>query len=678
MPGTGSISGLISGLQTDTIISKMMDLAKRPQAKMQADKTDAQLRLATWQDLNTRVLAVKSKADSIAVSGAFDNCQANSSDMSVLQASAGIGASPGTYYLKVNTRAQGHQLAGLASGTPATAFTSTAADIGTGDVRFSFGLDHSKDFKVSIDSANNTLMGLRDAINRAGGGVQASIINSGSTSSPAYQLLLTSQDTGDVSQFTIGADPTINVDFSSIVQKGTDAEIQFGADGAGGTPITVKKSTNTITDLIPGVTLNIVNPDPSKTIKLDVVKGTGAIKSSIQDFVSQYNDLSDAINAQFSFDTTSKTSQPLMGNWDLQSVQMSLSSIIGSSVSGVDKHFSALATIGITQDTSGHLQIDDAALSKALNNNLGDVSRLFASGMKSDSTYVSMLSSSSATQASPAAGWDVNITQAARQAQVTAANAFTNPLGADETLSIYANSAGTKTISLDQGWSLDRVVAEINKNSTETGATAIATKQDGTVSANSDENTYLTIRAVRYGSDSVVHAYSSLSNSTGNTTGLGNKLVSATDPTGESGTGTGLLGLDVVGTINGKNCTGSGQSLTADPTDSKSAVKGLSLLITSTTTLASKVYFTKGIATSLRDTLINMTSTTGAITKAQDSCTTEMSDLDKSIADMSDRLQTQQDKLYAQFNAMESQLAELQQQGNYLTQQFTAMNKPAA
>lgn len=174
MPGTSSISGLISGLQMDTIISKMMDLAKRPQAKMQADKTDAQLRLATWQDLNTRILAVKTTADSIAVSGAFENCQANSSDLSILQATAGAGASSGTYYLTVKSRAQSHQISGLSSGSPATAFTSTTADVGTGDVNFTFASDPTENFTVSIDGANNTLMGLRDG-QSARGGVRAAI-----------------------------------------------------------------------------------------------------------------------------------------------------------------------------------------------------------------------------------------------------------------------------------------------------------------------------------------------------------------------------------------------------------------------------------------------------------------------------------------------------------------------
>ena len=90
-------------------------------------------------------------------------------------------------------------------------------------------------------------------------------------------------------------------------------------------------------------------------------------------------------------------------------------------------------------------------------------------------------------------------------------------------------------------------------------------------------------------------------------------------------------------------------------------------------TLKSKIYFTKGLATSLRDTLLDMTSSTGAINKAQNALTAEMSDIDKNIAAFAERLQAQEDKLYTQFSAMEAQLAKLQRQGDYLTQQITAM-----
>lgn len=676
MAGTMSIGGLISGLQTSDIISKIMEIARRPQTQLKTDKTDAQLRLSIWQDLNTRILALKTAADTIAVPGAFANCQANSSDLTVLQATAGTSAVPGTYYLTVKSRAQSHQIAGLCPGSPAAPFTSPTADIGTGKVSFTFAADPTKSFDVTIDSTNNTLTGLRDAINRANKSVRASIINTGTASSPSYQLILSSTTTGEAARFTVSADPTILVDFSTVIQQGSDAEIQLGSGGEGATPITVKKDTNTITDLIPGVTLNVINPAPDAAVKLEIVRGTNVIKDSIQKFVQQYNDLSDAIAAQFKYDAASGTSGALMGNWDLQTVQIALSSVVGGTVEGVDRRFSALATIGITQDTQGHLQIDDAVLTKAIDNNLTDVSRLFAADLTSDSAYVSYLSSSSSTRPSPTTGWSVVITQAARQAQVTAGVAMTGTLDTDEVLTIYSDSSRASTatpISLSRGWTLSRVIAEINTYSDRTGVAAVATKADGTVSSNPEENVYLTLRSVRYGSTANVYAFSNVSNSTGSTSGLGKKLVTISDPGGESGTGVGLAGLDVAGTINGEACKGTGQMLTANPADSNSAIKGLSLLITSTSPMSTKVYFTKGIGTLLRDTLVSMTSLTGIVTAAQNSINTEISDLDKRIADMEERLNTQEEKLWKQFNNLESQLAKLQDQGNYLTRQIEAL-----
>lgn len=668
MAATSSISGLISGLKTDDIISKMMELAKRPQNQLLNEKSEDQTKLATWQDLNTRIYALNAKIGTLATSSAFTQCQATSSDYNVLQPIAGTDATPGTYYLTVKNRAQGHQIAAQSLGPPAAPFTSTTADVGTGKVSFSFTNAHNKDFNINIDSTNNTLTGLRDAINKANKGVQASIVNAGSASSPAYQLVLSSDDTGLASQFTVSGEAGIKVDFSNVIQQGTPAQITLGGGGGSATPITMYKDTNSFTDLIPGVTLNIMTPDASKTIKVEVTRNTSVIKSSIQDFVQQYNDLSDAINAQFKYDSTSGTGGALLGDWDLQSVQMTLSSIVGGYVEGVDSHFSALAAIGITQDVSGHLQIDNEELTDAVTNHLSDISRLFSANMTSDSSYISYVTSTADTAPSPTTGWDVNITQAASQAQVTATVAMTGVLTTDESLTVYSDSGTSKTIKMSALWSLSRVITEINNNTGTTGVAAVATKADGTVSEDSGENLYLSLKSVRYGASGKVTAYSNISNASGITTGIGIDPLTEKSPTGQAG-------LDVAGTINGEACKGLGQILTANPAVSKSPIKGLSLKITSPSAISSKVYFTKGLGTKLRDTIIDMTSLDGILTKSQKTLTDRMTELDKDIADMQTKLDDQSDKLYAQFNAMESQLAKLQQQGDYLSQQFAAMNK---
>ena len=663
MPGSMSIYGVASGIKTDEIVTEMMAIARRPQNMMLADKALAQRRLTAWQALNTRILALKLKTDSVAVAGAFRTCTATSSDTDIVVATPTASATPGMYYLKVSNRAQAHQLS-------SQTYTSMDDDIGTGTVSISFTQDASKDFEVTVDSANNTLAGLRDTINGAEEGVEATIINSGTSASPEYRLILTSTETGDASVFTVdtsgmsgGTTPTV----TQIVQQADDAEITFG-DGAGA--ITVTKSTNTVTDLIPGVTLNIGIPDAAETVKIEVTRNVSGMKSSIEALISEFNDVMDAIDVELDYDAETRESGLLLGSYDLQSVQTNIISAMTSPVDGVVAQFSALATIGITLSTAGHLVIDDSTLTAALNDNLEDVAKLFAADMESDSTYITYIASSTNTQPSGDAGWEVDITQAARRTQVTAAVSMANPLDADERLWIDTNDSVAQYVYLTAGMTLTDVAAEINKYSSETGVTALATGAGGTGSGN-----YLTLRTVRYGDATELSAYSALSNGGANTSGLGNVTVSGADPGGETGTGTGLTGLDVEGTIDGEIATGNGQILTADPADEDSDISGLVLYITSTATLTSDVYFTKGVGATLRDLLIGTTSSTGIVTSAQDSLDTEIEDLDDSISEMEERLTLQANRLYQQFAAMEGQLSRLQQQGNYLASQFSAMNK---
>jgi flagellar hook-associated protein 2 len=662
VPGTMSISGLISGLSTNDIISKIMEYAKQPQDRLKTQKTDYQQQLLVWQDINTRVLALKSRSEFIADLVDFQAMSATSSDSDILAATASTSAAPGTYYLKVTSRAQSHQVSSQAG-----AYTSVNDAIGTGTVHIE--LANGRSFDVTIDSSNNTLSGLRDAINNADEGVRATIVNAGTSDSPDYRLLLTSEEAGAENSMTVvdttdlsgGTAPTF--DLESPVQEGTSATIEIG-QGAG--KITVTKNTNTITDLIPGVTLNLLSADPSTIVRLDVVRNTSGVQDAIQSFVDQYNDLCDAIGDQFEYDTQTGETQPLFGDFQLQNVQADIIGTLTNRVSGLTSSLNALASIGITQDTTGHLTINSSMLSDALEGSMPNVARIFGAGIESTSSYVSFLASTSDTKPSGLTGYEVEITQAARRAQVTAGSEMTAPLAAAENLSVNG-----KSIALDKDMTIDDVIARINAYSSETNVMAVKTGADGTGTGN-----YLTFRRLQYGGAYEVTVVSNLSYTAGDTTGVGNVKVTSADAGGESTLGQGLVGLNVAGKINGEEATGNGQILSIRSTTSKNAAKGLSLLITATEPLSSvKVVFTKGVGAALRELLSSMTSTTGRITEAQDSLNSAITQADTEIADWDTRLTDQENRLYEQFSTLEAQLAKLQQQSDYLTAQFSALNK---
>ncbi|MFQ3549654.1 MAG: flagellar filament capping protein FliD [Armatimonadota bacterium] len=649
-----SVGGLASGLNTDDIITKIMEIAKRPQKRLEISKLEAQAKLAEWQNINTRVLATKMQIDNITKSSFFESKKVFSSNTDIMTVSASSTAAEGTYFMKVLSKAQAHQIA-------SQSFNSIDTNIGTGKV--SISMANSESFDVDIDTNNNTLAGLRDSINRAGKDVRASIINAGTTESPQYKLLLTSIKTGadyqmtvDTSQLVGGQTPIIDQE----VQSASNAQIQLG-EGAGA--IIISKSTNIVSDLIPGVTLNISSADPTKTVKIEVQNDINGIKSGIQQFVEQYNDLLSTIDSQFKYDSETKESGTLIGSVALQTIQSDLLRVSTSSVPGLTPAFSALSSIGITLNNAGRLIINDATLTNALTNNLNDVKRLFAVDMQSESTYVSYLSSTTDTQNSGSAGWRVNITQPATQTRVTAGVEMSGVLDADEVLTING-----KTVNLTAGMTQNQILQAINNMSKELGVTASFTQADGTGSGN-----YLTIKNISYGATRNVSVQSSLSNQSGVTSGIGNIRVSLSSQTGEGGSFI-LEGADVAGTINGQPATGKGQTLTANPSTPGSPIKGLQLTITAVEPIQTRVTFTKGVGATLKDMMDRMTSVNGALTTASNSVSSEIEELQKTIDDWNSRLKLQEQRLWQQFNAMESQLARLQSQGDYLMGQLRALN----
>jgi len=658
MPGIMSINGLSSGLQTDQIISKYMDIARQPEQQLTDQKTKAQNQLVAWQDLNTRVLALQTQSAAIASSTNFQTKQATSSQPDIVDVTASTNATVGTYNVTVNNTAKSHQIA-------SQTYSGLDSAISTGTIRI---MVDSNPVNINIDSTNNTLVGVKDAINKANAGVSASVVNQGTASNPLYSMVITSNQTGTDHKMIIDAGTTglqINTDQDgngnrTLVQAAGDAEIMLGS-------LKFTRSSNSVSDIIPGVTLDLSNADATKSVKIDVTQDTQSSKTAIQNFVSQYNDIITTIKNDTSYDSQTGNTGVLMGNYEVQALEMDLESAVTNSVPGIpiqkgQQTYNALSTIGITTGTDGLLVIDDAQLSSALSDHAADVGKLFGTTMQSDSPYVSLVSSNSDTKESGIKGYGISVTQAATRATLTASKAMNGTLTADEILTLNG-----KQVSLQAGWSLTDVINEINKHTADTNVSAIDTLL-GT-------DHFLTLRALQYGSNSNITAVSSLSVNSDVTSGVGNMTVSLTSNSvsGEGGAGTRVLGLDVAGTINGERAKGNGQVLTADPESPTSPVKGLQVLVTNPTAGDANATFIKGVGTRIQELLTKMTGSNGVFTTTETSLNSQIDATTKDISDMEDRLKVQQDQLYTQFNDMETKLAALQQQSDYLTQQFSSL-----
>jgi flagellar hook-associated protein 2 len=234
---------------------------------------------------------------------------------------------------------------------------------------------------INIDATNNTLDGLRAAINSSGAKVNASIINVGSSAVPDFRLVVQSKDTGIANAVTVsgtlsgGTDPFAAG--GEIVQAAADAV--FAVNG-----LKLTRSSNTVSDVLPGVTLKLLregNHDgvidaTDATATVTVSADNSAIGDSIQKFIDSYNAVNKIVNDQFALDPDTKRQGALAGDASLRGVISRLRREL-SAPGGTSTGLTFLSDVGISFQKDGSLTLDDSKLTKALDTDPTGVSNLF-------------------------------------------------------------------------------------------------------------------------------------------------------------------------------------------------------------------------------------------------------------------------------------------------------------
>ncbi len=260
-------------------------------------------------------------------------------------------------------------------------------------------IDGSFEIAVELTSDNTTLEGIRDAINNADAGVSAAIINDGSNINP-YHLVITSKRSGSIGRMIV--DPQFSagevLELTSTVSA-QDAVVILGEEDKN--PVLVKGTSNQLDDVIPGVTLNLLDADPGKTVYINVQTDIEEIKKTIINLIESYNDLVDAINEQQHYDPdTKEKGGPLFGDINLINIRNELHRAL---TNPVEESISlrSIFDLGITADLTGHLNVDETRLTQALNDNLEGVKELFCLsqnvGLSSSGTVATASSTHSAS-----------------------------------------------------------------------------------------------------------------------------------------------------------------------------------------------------------------------------------------------------------------------------------------
>ncbi|HET6461641.1 MAG TPA: flagellar filament capping protein FliD [Syntrophales bacterium] len=243
---------------------------------------------------------------------------------------------------------------------------------------------------------------------------------------------------------------------SAVMVAGKDATVEVEG-------VPVNKSSNTIDDIIPGVTLNLLQADNSTTINLNVAHDIDTIKSNISNFVTAYNSVASYIRTQNSYNTTSNTTGGvLFGDGTLASVKSDLTSLITQPIWGVNSGFSIMGLAGINLDDTGQLSVNDTTLTSYLQTNFNDIMSLFVGQGVTSSNSLTYVGD---TQNSKAGLYTVLITTPATQchSMASASASVSQPLdfGTGETLTIGQGNQ-TANVSLKGKMNIGEIINAIN------------------------------------------------------------------------------------------------------------------------------------------------------------------------------------------------------------------------
>jgi len=610
-----------------------------------------------------------------AVDGTLQFLAADGSNISVTEAvngnvSGGIGLAKGSANNGSATTATAGISLGSADGSQITvggtnpAAAGLAAGSGGSYLGAGFSQDGSQNMgTVTLDAKDQSLQGIRDAINKANIGVTATIVSDGGAN--PYHLVVTSNKTGEKSamKIAVGGVDGQPPDAAIASMMGYDpggAQGLTQTSGAQNTKLTmngieVNSSSTTVTDAIQGVSLDVAKLGSST---LTVSKDTGTVSDSINAFVKAYNTLNSTIAGMTGYNAETKTGGVLQGDSSVRAIQSQLRRQLGASVEGLGGKLTTLSQVGISFQKDGSLAVNSTKLNDAIANNFGDIGGLFAAMGSASDGAISFDKSSAATKPGEYA---VNITKMATQGKLTGANALSGStkIASNTTWTVTLNQTTPATETKVQNIAIPAgtydntqlaavLRAAINGNNTFAGA-------GDTVEASVGADGKLSLASGKYGE-------------------LSNISIAGVTGTAVSdifGGASATKGSDVEGTIGGVGATGNGQTLTAA---GGSPAEGIQLTIKSGATGdRGSVTFSQGYAYQLTNLATGFTGKDSILQSKTDGLNVSIKSVAAQRDKFSERLTAIEARYRAQFTALDTMLSSMQSTQSYLTQQLAAI-----
>ena len=380
---TISSAGIGSGLDIESLVSKLVAAERTPITQLSQKIDGLKTELSAFGKVQSALSALRDAASKLTAPGNWGGTLATSSDPTAVTASAGSGAVVGNVSVQVN------QLASSQTLVSGTAYANASTVVGQGSLTITLGAwatdgatpptytgftdkAGATPLTVTVGPGQDTLTGIRDAINAANAGVSASIINDAS----GARLTLRSTATGATNGFRIeasggltdlGYDPRVGV--TSLIQTLPAQNARALING-----IDVSSESNSLKEAIDGLNITLLKTT-SVPASVAVSQDKDSIKKLITDFTTAYNAVNALLREQTKYDSANKNAGPLQGDSTAVGLQNQLRSIMGGTTS-LAGGIARLAQIGLEPGSDGNLKTSDAKLNTALGD-LDSLKKLF-------------------------------------------------------------------------------------------------------------------------------------------------------------------------------------------------------------------------------------------------------------------------------------------------------------
>jgi len=671
-------AGIGSGIDIPSLVSSLVDAERSPvTSRLDRQEATLQAQISGYGTLKSALSSFQGSLSELKYSSTFSSVTTSSTDEDVVTASGLSIADRGSYDIEVTQLAKSHSIS-----STAFAAVDTTDNLSTGTLTFLFGSDADRELggsafvahssktaeTVTISDADNSLTGIMEAVNKAEIGVTARIVNIGKdaiTGKDTFKLLFSSDEAGaenslkiTVSEDVVDGDDSVGLSQFAFDPSVADAS-QYMAENVKGKDANLKlngllitSTTNSVSTAISGTSFELKTLG---TASIKVSDDNTKVTEAVTEFTVKFNELVDTFDQLGDYDFDKLEGGALLGDSVLRGIESKIRRLLSSSITDADGNNVSLSSVGVKTNDKGKLVVDSTVLEAAIKKDSTLLGKIFSAQGSTNVSQGKYVTSSTTTKTG---SYAVNIEAPASRATLTSttdiSGLFTSgytPVNGNE-FSIKVDGISSETLNLDSAATYNNgtdfavaIQAAINADSSlKTGGASVLASYD------TGSNT-LSLLSALYGSKSSI------------------ELFDLTDFPALSLPTTQVLGVDVTGTIGGREGNGLGKLLTANGDAS-----GLVMEFASTETgNVGSVAFNSGIASQLDSILTDFLAADSLIESRSQGLTSNVERINTQRTALADKMTVLEARLYKQFNTMDSIVAKLQSTGDYLTQQLESL-----